>query len=73
MENVFFHIRMLLGCLLESSNVVLLELVVTKKKIQVCFQRGKKSAMKRQFPSKSEKNIVQDLILRSLFLTDPTD
>jgi len=60
MENTLFHIRMLLGCLLESSNVVLLELIVTKKKYRSAFKGGK-SDIKRQFPYKREKILYRIL------------
>lgn len=60
MENIFFHIRTLLGCLLESSNAVLLELIVTKKRYRSAFKGGK-SDIKRQFPPKREKILYKIL------------
>lgn len=54
MENIFFHIEILLGSLLVKSNVVLLE-IVTKTRYRSVF-KGRKSDIKTKFPSERKKN-----------------
>lgn len=53
MENIFFHIEILLGSLLVKSNVVLLE-IVTKTRYRSVF-KGRKSDIKTKFPSERKK------------------
>lgn len=75
MENIFFHIRMLLGCLLQSSEVVWLELIVTKKKDRGLLSRVVVEGRwhKKTILIQTIKNITQGLILRSVLMTDPTE